>query len=342
MRTNSGVRLLALASILIVSVPYAGAQTYTGAPTEAVNLGPFGTGAVAIGTNGFSYTLGFTFSPTTNIDVTSLGGFFADGVTDTHGVTLWDSSQNVLATTTVTGSGTAGFSYAPITPVILTANTNYVIGATTLTDAYALTVNTPTTASGIDYVAEAETADDNETPVYPGESYAGYYVFGANFEFVTLPGSSEFGFDEIAPKDGTLGHYTISNNSTDWYITGFSVGNPGAGNPYQPSTTQTDWTADVCPDCVDGGPAFSYSDDFLSDYANYIGPGQTSSLFFFGAPPASDLVLELTNTDGQTFSLDVGAASTAPEPSTWAMMLIGFAGLGFFGYRRARATIPAV
>ena len=25
-----------------------------------------------------------------------------------------------------------------------------------------------------------------------------------------------------------------------------------------------------------------------------------------------------------------------PEPSTWAMMLIGFAGLGFVGYRRAR------
>jgi hypothetical protein len=27
----------------------------------------------------------------------------------------------------------------------------------------------------------------------------------------------------------------------------------------------------------------------------------------------------------------------APEPSTWAMMLLGFAGLGFAGYRRARA-----
>ena len=25
-----------------------------------------------------------------------------------------------------------------------------------------------------------------------------------------------------------------------------------------------------------------------------------------------------------------------PEPSTWAMMLLGFAGLGFAGYRRAR------
>jgi unsaturated chondroitin disaccharide hydrolase len=28
---------------------------------------------------------------------------------------------------------------------------------------------------------------------------------------------------------------------------------------------------------------------------------------------------------------------TVPEPSTWAMMLLGFAGLGFAGYRRARA-----
>ena len=28
--------------------------------------------------------------------------------------------------------------------------------------------------------------------------------------------------------------------------------------------------------------------------------------------------------------------STVPEPSTWAMMLIGFAGLGFAGYRRTR------
>jgi hypothetical protein len=26
--------------------------------------------------------------------------------------------------------------------------------------------------------------------------------------------------------------------------------------------------------------------------------------------------------------------ATVPEPSTWAMMLLGFAGLGFAGYRR--------
>ena len=31
-----------------------------------------------------------------------------------------------------------------------------------------------------------------------------------------------------------------------------------------------------------------------------------------------------------------------PEPSAWAMMLLGFAGLGYAGYRRARAGNAAV
>ena len=30
--------------------------------------------------------------------------------------------------------------------------------------------------------------------------------------------------------------------------------------------------------------------------------------------------------------------SPVPEPSTWAMMLLGFAGLGFAGYRASRKT----
>jgi hypothetical protein len=32
-------------------------------------------------------------------------------------------------------------------------------------------------------------------------------------------------------------------------------------------------------------------------------------------------------------------ASLVPEPSTWAMMLLGFAGLGFVGYRRQRQRL---
>jgi hypothetical protein len=45
---------------------------------------------------------------------------------------------------------------------------------------------------------------------------------------------------------------------------------------------------------------------------------------------------------GLSFNIDSSIApghtlyGSAPEPSTWAMMLIGFAGLGYAGYRRAR------
>jgi hypothetical protein len=39
------------------------------------------------------------------------------------------------------------------------------------------------------------------------------------------------------------------------------------------------------------------------------------------------------------FSPGVGnLASTVPEPPTWAMMLLGFAGLGFAGYRASRKS----
>ena len=37
----------------------------------------------------------------------------------------------------------------------------------------------------------------------------------------------------------------------------------------------------------------------------------------------------------------VGTSSTVPEPSTWAMMLLGFAGLGLAGYRKSRRIATA-
>jgi uncharacterized membrane protein len=49
-----------------------------------------------------------------------------------------------------------------------------------------------------------------------------------------------------------------------------------------------------------------------------------------------------TNSDADAINnagVIVGSSTIAsiPEPSTWAMMLAGFAGLGFAGYRRAKA-----
>ena len=38
------------------------------------------------------------------------------------------------------------------------------------------------------------------------------------------------------------------------------------------------------------------------------------------------------------FGFDLAIGGAVPEPSTWAMMLVGFAGLGFAGHRSTRQT----
>jgi hypothetical protein len=67
----------------------------------------------------------------------------------------------------------------------------------------------------------------------------------------------------------------------------------------------------------------------LSDTSTY--DGQT--LATIGATPGKFEWAWGTGPN-QNFTLVVGTAAV-PEPSTWAMMLLGFAGLGFMGYRSA-------
>jgi hypothetical protein len=42
------------------------------------------------------------------------------------------------------------------------------------------------------------------------------------------------------------------------------------------------------------------------------------------------------------FSSNISLSSSIPESSTWAMLLLGFAGLGFAGYRKARLRNTAL
>ena len=88
------------------------------------------------------------------------------------------------------------------------------------------------------------------------------------------------------------------------------------------------------------------SDDILdsvsASFASYdlktsIGPIVGSSEFDPSSSfPTTGGAFVLTSVgESATFT---SATSAIPEPSTWAMMLIGFAGLGYAGYRRARAA----
>jgi hypothetical protein len=55
--------------------------------------------------------------------------------------------------------------------------------------------------------------------------------------------------------------------------------------------------------------------------------------------------LGLTNyvgQDGSPVTLTVTAVAAVPEPSTWAMMILGFAGVGFMAYRRRNQSAALV
>jgi PEP-CTERM motif-containing protein len=69
--------------------------------------------------------------------------------------------------------------------------------------------------------------------------------------------------------------------------------------------------------------------DLVDVYSNGgNGPG------LYGAVVLVDGVADYTSAGGLSLT-------AAPEPSTWAMMMLGFAGLGFAGYRKARKPATA-
>jgi hypothetical protein len=83
------------------------------------------------------------------------------------------------------------------------------------------------------------------------------------------------------------------------------------------------------------GLAFTLANgDAVDLWSNGVFPGSTVAdygLTFATPIPATD--------PDYTVSADQyiagGVTVTVPEPSTWAMMVLGFAGLGFAGYRRS-------
>jgi hypothetical protein len=99
-----------------------------------------------------------------------------------------------------------------------------------------------------------------------------------------------------------------------------------------------------------GGTDVHILDNGISLYSHEIDPGNT--------PESFNTLLMLTLGDTIDFAVGVGTdgsflndttsinanftpgvESGVPEPSTWAMLLLGFAGVGFMAYRRRKSTV---
>ncbi|HEY1886101.1 MAG TPA: PEP-CTERM sorting domain-containing protein [Roseiarcus sp.] len=119
--------------------------------------------------------------------------------------------------------------------------------------------------------------------------------------------SSNLGSNNTAVYDATLP--AVQSGVLTIILTTPFTYNPANGNLLIDLVETTPYT---------GGPAFEFN-------------GASGGLFSGGY---SGQTIPVTNDSGL-----VTGFSTVPEPPTWAMMLLGFAGLGFAGYRASRRDI---
>jgi hypothetical protein len=77
------------------------------------------------------------------------------------------------------------------------------------------------------------------------------------------------------------------------------------------------------------------ADDLQTDRAIALSATNLSIPVTFASSPVGTTLGSTTSNIAGTFSADT--ATSTPEPSTWAMLLLGFAGLGFAGRRSRKA-----
>ena len=123
--------------------------------------------------------------------------------------------------------------------------------------------------------------------------------------------------------------FIYQTGATDPNFASVLLPNIGNSSPYQVYT----WN----------GAAFVFDTNLAANTLLNLGPGGVSEFEVLGIDPslalnpnnATDFVTQLTFTGDGNFTGTMTPITTAvPEPSTWAMMILGFAGLGFVSYRR--------
>lgn len=80
--------------------------------------------------------------------------------------------------------------------------------------------------------------------------------------------------------------------------------------------------------------SYSYDATFYENYFGYI--------HYSDGRPDDELLSSFATPEHGAGSLEFTFPGAVPEPSTWAMMLLGFAGIGFMAYRRRQNLSAAV
>jgi hypothetical protein len=183
--------VLALLSAVRVTLP--------AALVPAVNWD--GAQAIFFSDNDGPFTTGFRFRADSDLKVSALGAFDyqGNGLVATHGVGIWSVSGGAPLASATVPLGTAApllgaFRYATIPDLFLTANTEYIVGAsdyygqdTSIHDIYPWSAQGYSFAPGVTFLAARETDNESFGLVFPDMEENPGSPLTANFQFLAVP-----------------------------------------------------------------------------------------------------------------------------------------------------------
>jgi len=182
-----------------------------------------------------------------------------------------------------------------------------------------------TTSSGltIGYNGELQTLSTDVVSWQPATSW-----IGGNIDNAPLPSGGTIG---VNGGSAVVDIITFSAPVTNPVMAFWSLGNPGY-------TAEFDFTS-LGPFAIQaGGPNAEYGGQSIIQSGNRIlGAEGNGAIQFFGT--FSQISWTNPVYEGW-YGFTVGVAAV-PEPSTWAMLLIGFASVGFMAYRRRNPKQPS-
>ncbi len=144
----------------------------------------------------------------------------------------------------------------------------------------------------------------------------------ANFDHLSFAGTT---FSTGAGSTFTLGSFTLANGTVPDYTNSFVL---DVAFTFPAGTTGSN--------LFDAAITGSVQDHNGSVTINF---DNSPHAFTFSGGSFTLAVNDLTIIIGDPDVTGIITLTVAvPEPSTWAMMILGFAGIGFFGYRRSRKS----
>lgn len=188
--------------------------------------------------------------------------------------------------------------------------------------------NAATTASGVDTFTGFSTTGVTPSPIARS---AGPYGYFAAAETSTFFGAGTAADPWLSTNTGT--------DSITFYNFATAISAIGANF----------FGSDISGNFQSGNIALSLTDSFgvtshtiigaaTSSFVGFVSDGTITSLTVSALQPGIGYLWPTVD----DLTLAQGLTAAVPEPSTWAMMILGFAGVGYMSYRRRKQAALAV